>query len=120
MEIKEIYDNMVYGPAPESASSAVEFLENHHRNFELFIGGEWVKPNSKKYADSNNPSNKEFLAKIAEADKTDVDNAVKAANKALPEWVAIGGFERAKYLYALARQIQKHSRLFAVLETLDN
>ena len=120
MEIKEIYDTMVYGPAPESAAAAVEFLENHNRNFELFIGGEWVQPHSKKYVDSTNPSNKEFLAKIAEADENDVDKAVKAANKALPEWVAIGGFERAKYLYAIARQIQKHSRLFAVLETLDN
>lgn len=120
MEIKEIYNTMIYGPAPESATSAVEFLENHNRKFELFIGGEWVKPQSKKYIDSNNPSNKEFLAKIAEADEKDVDNAVKAANKALPEWVAIGGFERAKYLYAIARQIQKNSRLFAVLETLDN
>ena len=111
---------MVYGPAPETAAPAVEFLENHKRSFDLFIGGEWVKPNSKKYIDSTNPSNKEFLAKIAEADEKDVDNAVKAANKALPEWVKIGGFERAKYLYALARQIQKNSRLFAVLETLDN
>ena len=120
MEIKEIYNTMVYGPAPEIAKPALEFLENHKRKFELFIDGAWVKPNSKKYIDSNNPSNKEFLAQIAEADETDVDKAVKAANKALPEWVAIGGFERAKYLYALARQIQKHSRLFAVLETLDN
>ena len=120
MEIKEIYNTMVYGPAPETAKPALEFLENHKLKFELFIDGAWVKPNSKKYLDSNNPSNKEFLAQIAEADETDVDKAVKAANKALPEWVAIGGFERAKYLYALARQIQKHSRLFAVLETLDN
>ena len=30
------------------------------------------------------------------------------------------GTRRARYLYALARQVQKHSRLFAVLETLDN
>ena len=54
MEIKEIYDTMIYGPAPESAASAVEFLENHNRQFDLFIGGEWVKPHSKKYLDSNN------------------------------------------------------------------
>lgn len=120
MEIKEIYNTMVYGPAPETAKPALEFLENHKRKFDLFIDGVWVKPNSKKYLDSTNPSNKEFLAQIAEADASDVDKAVKAANKALPDWVAIGGFERAKYLYAIARQIQKHSRLFAVLETLDN
>ena len=120
MEIKEIYDTMVYGPAPESTAQAVEYLESHNRSFDLFIGGEWVKPASKKYMDSNNPSNKEFLAKIAAADEKDIDLAVKAANKALPDWVALGGFGRAKYLYAIARQIQKHSRLFAVLETLDN
>ncbi|MBU8882812.1 aldehyde dehydrogenase family protein [Kaistella sp. DKR-2] len=120
MEIKEIYNTMVYGPAPETAKPAIEFLEAHQRSFDLFIDGTWVKPNSNKYAETHNPSNKEFLAKIAEADATDVDMAVQAANKALPEWVAIGGFERAKYLYAIARQIQKNSRLFAVLETLDN
>lgn len=111
---------MIYGPAPESATAAQKYLEEHQRNFDLFIGGQWVKPHSKKYMDSTNPSNKEFLAKISEADETDVDKAVMAANSALPNWKSIGGFARAKYLYAIARQVQKHSRLFAVLETLDN
>lgn len=120
MEIKEIFNTMVYGPAPESAAAAVDYLESHNRTFDLFINGEWTKPDSKKYAESHNPANKEFLAKFAEADEKDVNKAVKAAKDALPKWVEIGGFERAKYLYAIARQIQKHSRLFAVLETLDN
>ncbi|MBP6577288.1 MAG: aldehyde dehydrogenase family protein [Chryseobacterium sp.] len=120
MEIKEIFDTMVYGPAPESAAPAVDYLESHNRTFDLFINGEWTKPNSKKYMESHNPANKELLAKFAEADEKDVDKAVKSAKEALPKWAALGGFERAKYLYAIARQIQKHSRLFAVLETLDN
>lgn len=120
MEIKEIFNTMVYGPAPETAAPAMDWLEAHNKSFDLFIDGEWTKPLSKKYAETENPATKEVLAKIAEADAKDVDKAVAAANKALPEWVKIGGFERAKYLYAIARQIQKHSRLFAVLETLDN
>lgn len=120
MEIKEIFDTMVYGPAPESAAPAVDYLESHNRTFDLFINGEWTKPSSKKYMESHNPANKELLAKFAEADEKDVDKAVKAAKDALPKWSALGGFQRAKYLYAIARQIQKHSRLFAVLETLDN
>lgn len=120
MKVKEIFDTMVYGPAPETASAAVEYLESHDRSFDLFINGEWTKPNSKKYIESHNPANKEFLAKFAEADETDVNHAVKAAKEALPKWVALGGFERAKFLYAIARQIQKHARLFSVLETLDN
>jgi len=120
MEIKEIFDTMVYGPAPESAAPAVDFLESKNRTFDLFINGEWTKPNSKKYMESKNPANKEFLAKFAEADEKDVDRAVKAAKEALPKWSGLSGFERAKYLYAIARQVQKNSRLFAVLETLDN
>lgn len=120
MKIKEIYDTMAYGPAPESASIAVEYLESHERKFQLFINGVWKKPSSGKYFDSINPSSKEKLAKIAEANKKDVDEAVIAANEALPKWVEIGAHQRARYLYALARQIQKHSRLFAVLESLDN
>jgi aldehyde dehydrogenase (NAD+) len=120
MKIKEIYETMSYGPAPESADEAIQFLDNHKRKFNLFINGKWVTPSSKEYFDSINPSTKEQLAQISEANEADVNKAVAAAKKALPEWVNIGGHQRARYLYALARQIQKHSRLFAVLESMDN
>ena len=120
MSIKEIYHTMSYGPAPESASSVNEFLDAHNRQFDLFINGEWHSPNSGVYFDSINPANKQVLAKVALANEQDVNAAVEAAQKALPGWVAIGGHQRARYLYALARQIQKNSRLFAVLETIDN
>ena len=120
MKIKEIYETMSYGPAPESADEAIQFLDSHKRKFNLFINGKWVTPSSKEYFDSINPSTKEKLAQISEANEADVNKAVAAAKKALPEWVNIGAHQRARYLYALARQIQKHSRLFAVLESLDN
>jgi aldehyde dehydrogenase (NAD+) len=45
---------------------------------------------------------------------------VKAARAALKGWQALTGHERAKLLYALARQVQKHARRLAVLETIDN
>jgi len=120
MKIKEIYETMSYGPAPESAEEAIQFLDNHKRKFNLFINGKWVAPSSKEYFDSINPSTKEKLAQISEANEADVNKAVAAAKRALPEWANVGGHQRARYLYALARQIQKHSRLFAVLESLDN
>lgn len=120
MKIKEIYESMEYGPAPESADAANDFLDSHHRTFNLFINGKWAKPSSGEYFDSINPSTKEKLASISEANEADVNKAVSAARKALPGWVKIGGHQRARYLYALARQIQKHSRLFAVLESMDN
>jgi len=120
MKIKEIYETMSYGPAPESAEEAIQFLESHKRTFKLFINGKWVKPSSNEYFKTINPCTKETLAKISEANENDVNKAVSAAKKALPEWISIGAHKRARYLYALARQIQKHSRLFAVLESLDN
>ena len=109
---------MTYGPAPESTAQANEFLDTHGRTFQLFIDGEWRNPASNVYFDTYNPSNKQVVAKIAEANEQDVNEAVQAAKNALPEWVAIGGHQRARYLYAIARQIQKHSRLFAVLEAI--
>ena len=45
---------------------------------------------------------------------------MSAAKRAFSGWQALSGHERALYLYALARQIQKHARLFSVLETMDN
>lgn len=118
MTVKEIFDTMEYGPAPESDKNAMEFLDKHHRNFGLYINGKWVT--KKDTFPAVSPATGETLAQLSEADAEDVDAAVKAARKALPDWVKAGGHERAKYLYALARQIQKHSRLFAVLEALDN
>lgn len=119
-KVKEIFKTMAYGPAPESVDVAIDYLEKHKGTFKLFIDGKWVAPTSGDYFDSINPSNKQKLAKISEANAADVDKAVAAARKALPEWLKIGAHQRARYLYALARQIQKHSRLFAVLESMDN
>ncbi len=111
---------MEYGPAPEGAQPAQDWLETYNRKFDLFIGGKWTKASSGKRFDSINPSNKKFLASISEANAKDVDAAVASARKALPGWIKIGAHQRARYLYAIARQIQKNSRLFAVLESLDN
>ena len=111
---------MEYGPAPENHAVAMQWMEKHNRKFQLYIAGEWYAPSSRKYFDSVNPCNKEFLAKIPWGNKTDINKAVAAAEAALPKWEATPGHTRARYLYALARQIQKNSRLFAVLESLDN
>jgi aldehyde dehydrogenase (NAD+) len=120
MSIKEIFNTMEYGTAAESTDVAQSWLTNKNNCFDHYINGEWQKPNANQYFDSVNPANLTTIASVADGNATDVDNAVNAANKAQKSWQAIGGHARAKYLYAIARQIQKHSRLFAVLETLDN
>jgi aldehyde dehydrogenase (NAD+) len=120
MSIAEIFETMEYGPAPESASPAVRWLEEHGRATRLYVAGAWRDPEGGEFFDSVNPATNQPLAKVAQASRADVDAAVAAARGALAEWQALGGHGRARYLYALARQIQKHSRLFAVLESMDN
>ena len=114
---KEI-DIMDYGPALESSEIAFKWLSRHKNQFGHFINGKMTSP--KETFKTINPSNLEVLAKISKGNFTDVDNAVKSAKQAFKSWKKTKPFERSKYLYALARLIQKNSRILAVLETLDN
>jgi aldehyde dehydrogenase (NAD+) len=116
--INEILQNMDYGPAPESTKEAQAWLEQHGRTFGLFIDNAWTA-GAETFA-SNNPADGRELAQVTQATSDDVDRAVAAALRAQPGWVALGGHGRARVLYALARLLQKHARLFAVIETLDN
>ncbi|MCR9213861.1 MAG: aldehyde dehydrogenase family protein [Proteobacteria bacterium] len=120
MSIAEIFDTMSYGAAPESDELALKWIADHKKKFDLFIGGKWAKAKSACCLDSVNPADGSKLAKISAANAKDVDLAVKAARKAQKDWQALGGHSRARHLYALARAIQRNSRLLAVLETLDN
>jgi aldehyde dehydrogenase (NAD+) len=116
--INEILQNMDYGPALESTKEAQAWLEQHGRSFGLFIDNAWTGA-ADTFA-SNNPASGLELAQVTQATSDDVDRAVAAARRAQPGWVALGGHGRARVLYALARLLQKHARLFAVIETLDN
>ena len=120
MSIAEKFYTMEYGAAPEDPKEVNQWLERHHRRFEEFIGGAWVKPASGEYQTTSDPSTGETIAEVAKGNRDDVNAAVEAARKAFPAWQALSGHERARYLYALARQVQKHSRRLAVLETMDN
>ncbi len=118
--VADIFETLEWGPAPESRKEADAWLDQHARRFGLFIDGSWVDPEGGEYFDTLAPANGSKLADIAQASKGDVDRAVKAARAAQPAWAALGGHGRARYLYAIARGLQKHSRIFSVLETLDN
>src|SRR5690606_3607895 len=106
--------------APESDALANEWLDARGRRFGHFVGGRWIAPSEGAYFDSHNPARGDKLAEIAQGSSADVDAAVLAAEKAQPAWYALGGHGRARYLYAIARHHQKHHRIFAVLESLDN
>ncbi len=117
MNVRDIFETMDYGPAPEDASEAQAWLKSHDGKFGQFINGAWTKPN--KLFATRNPATGRALAKISQATKRDVNAAVAAARAAQKGW-AKDAKHRARVLYALARTVQKNSRLFATLETLDN
>ncbi|HEY0756712.1 MAG TPA: aldehyde dehydrogenase family protein [Ktedonobacteraceae bacterium] len=119
MNVMDIFETMEYGPAPEAAAPALDWIQAH-QPFGLFINNRWTAPASGKYLESINPASGKSLARVAAANSVDVDAAVAAARAASLSWGQAPGHMRARYLYALARNIQKHSRLLAVLESLDN
>ena len=118
--VREIFETMDYGPAPEQEDIALVWLEEHPRTMRPFINGEFARFMDETYFESINPRDGKPLARLVQCGGTEVNAAVAAAKEAFPSWSALTGYERARYLYAIARQIQKHSRLFAVLESLDN
>ncbi len=115
--VREIFDSMAYGPAPESNAEVMAWLAKH-KSFGHWIDGAFTKPG--ETFETRNPATAQPLALVTQGSAADVDAAVKAARRAQAKWAKLPGHARAKYLYALARLVQKHSRLFAVLETMDN
>ncbi len=120
MSIKHIFESMDYGPASEATDHARDWLAAREAKLRHYIGGEWSEPGEGGWFETRNPANGEVLAQVADGTAGDVDRAVKAARAAQADWAALDGHVRARYLYAIARRLQKHSRLFATLESLDN
>src|SRR5580700_11564565 len=115
MSVIEKFGTMEYGPAPEDPQESLLWLDRYQRRFGHFINGTWQAPADGKYFETTDPSTGEKIAEVARGSAADVDAAVKAARAALRGWQAMTGHERAKFLYALARQVQKHSRRLSVL-----
>ncbi len=104
-----------YSPAPE-AKDHVKLKAQ----YDLFINGKFVKPNSKKYFATYNPATEEKLAEVAQANSKDVDLAVAAAKAAYDKvWKKMPAKERAKYIFRIARVMQERAREFAVIESMD-
>jgi aldehyde dehydrogenase (NAD+) len=104
-----------YAPAPESTEHI-----RLEKQYELFIGGKFVKPSSGKYFDTINPATEKKIASVAEADEKDVDLAVASARRAYDKvWSRMPAAERAKYIFRIARIIQERAREFSVIESMD-
>jgi aldehyde dehydrogenase (NAD+) len=120
MSVIEKFRTMEYGPAPEDPKQSLLWLDRYQRRFGHFINGKFQVPAEGGYFETTDPSTGEKIADVAQGSAADVEAAVKAARAALRGWQKLSRHQRARFLYALARQVQKHSRRLAVLETLDN
>ena len=91
------------------------------RKYQLLIDGQWVDAESGKTFTTPNPSTGETLAEVAEADKADIDKAVKAARKAFEgKWSRMSARDRGRLMYKLSQLIEEKSGELAALETADN
>jgi aldehyde dehydrogenase (NAD+) len=116
--LRDIFDTMSYGPAPEGSAEAQAWIAQHGGRFGHWIDGRFTAPET--LFDTRNPATGAVLAQVSQGSDASVDAAVRAARRAQKGWAAMPGHGRAKILYALARLVQKHSSLFAVMETMDN
>ncbi len=114
------FQNITYGPASEDSKEVTNWIKNLKNPNNIFINGKFVKSFSSKKLNIINPSTNKKIATLSVASKKDVNAAVSAAKKAHIKWSKLSSFDRSKYLYALARLIQKNSRFISVLETIDN
>jgi aldehyde dehydrogenase (NAD+) len=120
VHVKDVLQSMDYGPAPEGNEHVLAWLEGHKDGFGHFIDGKFADSLAGKSFEVTNPADGKLLARVAHGTAEDVDRAVAAATRAFKGWSKLSGHKRAKYLYAIARHIQKRDRFLAVLESMDN
>ncbi len=105
---------------PTSKTAIPDFIKDSPKK--LLIGGKWVPAKSGKTFETINPATEAVLCQIAEGDKADIDEAVKAARKAFEagKWISMGPHERGRMLLKVADLIDKYADELAMLESLDN
>jgi aldehyde dehydrogenase (NAD+) len=119
-QVKDILQTMDYGPSPEANEHVSAWLAQHAAGFSHFIDGTFGAPPDGNGFAVIDPARETRLATVAQGTPADVDAAVAAARRAFGPWSTLSGHVRARYLYAIARHIQKRERFLAVLETMDN
>src|SRR5438270_12116502 len=103
--IRAVFEQLAYGPAPESPAPALDGLARQAPATRLYLGGDWVSPRSGEDFETVNPDTGKPLIRVAQAAAADVDATVADARAAFGPRSALPGHARARYLYALARQV---------------
>ena len=105
--------------SPQIHPQVADFLEKPRK---MLINGKWVNSISGKTFPTYNPATGEVLAQVAEGDREDIEEAVKAARKAFDHgpWRKLTASERGRLIWKLADLLEQHTEEFAYLESLDN
>jgi aminomuconate-semialdehyde/2-hydroxymuconate-6-semialdehyde dehydrogenase len=85
-----------------------------------YIGGEFMAPVKVQYIDNINPATGAVYSQIPNSTQEDVDLAVQAAAKALPEWSNSTPEFRFRILNKMAELIEANLDFLAEAETNDN
>jgi len=88
-------------------------------SYKNLIGGDWVDAASGETMAVINPATGETIAEVPSCGAEDVDRAVEAAKKALPEWLDATPKERSELLHKLADVMDEHAEELAQLESLN-
>src|SRR5579862_2464836 len=86
-------------------------------SYKCFVGGEWVDAATGETMEVINPATGETIAEVPACGAADVDRAVEAAAKALPEWLDATPKERSELLHKLADVIDDNAEELAQIET---
>jgi phenylacetaldehyde dehydrogenase len=105
--------------SPQIHPHVAEFIE---KPVKMLINGKWVNAASGKTFATYNPATGEVLAQVAEGDREDIEQAVRAARKAFDSgpWRKLTASERGRLIWKLADLIEQHAEEFAYIESLDN
>ncbi|PMR77527.1 aldehyde dehydrogenase family protein [Billgrantia endophytica] len=85
-----------------------------------FIDNQWVTSAATRFLPVTNPFTEQVVAEVTAGDPTDVDAAVAAAHRALPDWRTTSGSQRGAYLDAFADALTRRREELTRLSSLNN
>ena len=106
---------MIYA-APGAAGAKVTYKKQYNN----FIGGQWVAPVKGQYFDVVTPISGKVYTQAARSTSEDIELALDAAHAAADKWGKTDAATRSNILLKIADRIEQNLELLAYAETVDN
>jgi len=116
---EELHDAFGYIQWPDRSNKKANYMI---KDYQHYINGGPVEPDSGSYFDSENPYTGKTWARIARGNAADANRAVESAKAAFEsgDWAAMRPTQRGKLLVTLASIIERESARLGELEVRDN